>query len=345
MTRRAGSLALLLLGVVLGLLAAEAFVRLLTLDPHERSGYAPVNTRRRWGGPMNSRGYRDEERSLARPPGTHRIVALGDSFAWGAGVEFEDAYPQRLERMLRRRRRERWEVVSLARPGMNTVEQAAQLADEGLAYDPDLVLLGYCLNDSEDESAAEPRRARDWEELREERQGRRPVTMLDRSALYRFVSGRVRATTETRRRIANYRSQYRDDYAGWIAGRRALEDMGRRCRERRIPFVVAVFPLFGNPLGDDYPFAGVHASLDRAAAAAGAHVVELLPAYRGLRWELLVVDGVDDEHPNEIAHRIAANVILSALDDVLPAPRAQPQPSSSCRLGREAADRAGSEPP
>ena len=100
--------------------------------------------------------------------------------------------------------------------------------------------------------------------------------------------------------------------------------MGRRCRERRIPFVVVVFPLFGNPLDDGYPFAGVHASVDRAATAAGAHVVDLLPAYRGLRWELLVVDGVNDEHPNEIAHRIAANVILSSLDDVLPAPPARP---------------------
>jgi hypothetical protein len=30
------------------------------------------------------------------------------------------------------------------------------------------------------------------------------------------------------------------------------------------------------------------------------------------------VDGVDDEHPNEIAHRIAAGVILHALDDVAP---------------------------
>jgi hypothetical protein len=319
MMRRAGSLALLLLGITLGLLAAEALVRSLGPGPRERTGYAPVNTRRRWGGPTNSHGYRDEERPLAKPPGIHRIVALGDSFAWGAGVEFEDAYPQRLERMLRRRRHERWEVVSLARPGMNTVEESAQLSDEGFAYDPELVLLGYCLNDSEDESAAELRRARDWEELREERQARHLPSLFERSALWRFVSGRLRATSETQRRIANYRAQYRDDYSGWIAGRRALEDMGRRCRERHVPFVVVVFPLFGNPLDGGYPFAEVHTAVDRAAAAAGARVVDLLPAYRGLRWELLVVDGVNDEHPNEIAHRIAANVILSSLDDVLPA--------------------------
>jgi len=55
----------------------------------------------------------------------------------------------------------------------------------------------------------------------------------------------------------------------------------------------------------------------------------------------LVVNGVDDEHPNEIAHRIAAGVILHALDDVVPwsaggpsavedtAPEAEPSPGAA----------------
>jgi hypothetical protein len=64
----------------------------------------------------------------------------------------------------------------------------------------------------------------------------------------------------------------------------------------------------------------------RAAAAAGARVVDLLPAYRDLRWELLVVDGARDEHPSELAHRIAANAILAALDDTVPRPGRAPPP-------------------
>jgi hypothetical protein len=31
-----------------------------------------------------------------------------------------------------------------------------------------------------------------------------------------------------------------------------------------------------------------------------------------------VVDGADDEHPNEIAHRIAARAIAQAVDEVVP---------------------------
>jgi hypothetical protein len=262
--------------------------------------------------PKNSRGYRDRERSLAKAPGVRRVLSLGDSFAWGASVEFEDAYPQRLERGLLRRRHETWEVVNLALPGMNTVDEAAQLAGQGLEYSPDVVLVGYVLNDSEDSEAAEARRAADWSQPKD------TSGLLDHSALVRLLRGRLWATAENRRRETGYKSMYEDSAPGWVAARKALKTMGSLCRERGVPLVVAIFPLFGNSLGDDYPFTRIHEKVAEAAGEAGARVVDLLPAYRGLRYDLLVVDGVDDEHPNEIAHRIAAGVILHALDDVVP---------------------------
>ena len=61
-------------------------------------------------------------------------------------------------------------------------------------------------------------------------------------------------------------------------------------------------------------------------------MVDLLPYYRGLRSDLLVVDGTRDEHPNEIAHRIAAQTLEKALDDVLPAAAAAPEPSRPARV-------------
>jgi hypothetical protein len=282
-----------------------------------------VDTDRRERRPINSRGYRDLERTLAKPPGVRRVVSLGDSFAWGVGVEFDDTYGQRVERTLCRRRRTPWQVVNLALPGMNSVAETAQLAAEGLAYGPDVVALGYVLNDSEDENAAEARRVEDWlQDKREEKT--RSLRLFDRSALYRVVSSRIWATLENRRRIAGYKSMYAADSPGWIAAQRALRTMGGLCRERGIPFVVLIFPLFGNPLDEGYPFAEIHAQVARAAAEAGARVVDLLPRYRGLRWDILVVDGTNDEHPNEIAHRIAANALLKAIDEVVPGDPARP---------------------
>jgi hypothetical protein len=310
-TRRA-ELLLTTLSVLVFLLVAEGAIRLVGVGRTQPTGYAPVNTNRRAMRPQNAHGYRDRERAIGKPPGVRRVVSLGDSFAWGASVEFEDAYPQRLERGLDRRRREPWEVVNLALPGMNTVDQAAQLADEGLAYGPDVVLVGYVLNDSEDSQAAEARRAVEWSQPKD------AGGLLERSALVRFVRGRLWATAENRRRISGYRSMYADDAPGWRAARQALKAMGALCRERGVPLVVAIFPLFGNPLDERYPFPEIHRKVADAAGEAGAKVIDLLPAYRGLRWELLVVDGAADEHPNEIAHRIAAHVILRALDDAVP---------------------------
>ena len=315
MKERRAEVALLLFSILFFLAGAEVLVRLLGLAEPRPSGYAPVNTRRRGMAPTNSRGYRDHERAVAKPPGVKRLLSLGDSFAWGASIEFEDTYGQRLERHLGKRRHEAWEVVQLALPGMNTVDEASQLHEEGLAYDPDLVVVGYVLNDSEDSEAAEARRAREWaEEKREKREPR----FLDRFALFRLVGSRLFATAENRRRIAGYRSMYRPDSPGWVAGRKALKLMGNLCTEKGIPLVVVIFPLFANPLDAGYPFTDIHATVSEAASLAGARVVDLRPAYAGLRWELLVVDGAADEHPNEIAHRIAADVILKALDDVVP---------------------------
>lgn len=307
---------LLAAGLLVSLAVAEGLVRLWA-PGGDSGGYAPVRTDGRERGPVNSQGYRDLERAIPRPEGVRRALCLGDSFTWGVGVLFDDTWPQRLERTLTREREETWEAVVLAEPGFNAAQLAARLEPEGLPYDPDVVVFAWVLNDAEDLDSAEARRATDWIE-EERRTPSAPESLLDRSALVRLVRSRMRATRHNRERIENFRSYYADDYPGWAAARQALRTMGGRCRARGIPFVVGVFPLFANPLDEGYPFAAEHAKVVQAAAESGALVVDLLPRYQGLRWDLLVVDGPRDEHPNEIAHRIAAQALARAVDEVVP---------------------------
>ncbi|HXK11768.1 MAG TPA: SGNH/GDSL hydrolase family protein [Vicinamibacteria bacterium] len=311
---RRGEMVLLAASALAALLLGEGAARLMARGQHG-TGYAPARTDGRDRRPINALGYRDLERAVPKPAGVRRVVCIGDSFTWGVSVLFDDAWPQRVERTLSRERGERWEAVNLAEPGLNSEQEASRLDSEGFAYGPDVVVVGYVLNDSEDSSAAEARRASEWVA---ERRRAPSVSLLDRSALARLVRDRLWATVENRRRVEDFRSMYAEDYSGWAAARRALKAMGGMCRERGVPLVVAIFPLFGNPLDDGYPFADIHAKVTQAAAEAGAKVVDLLPRYRGLDWKLLVVNGADDEHPNEIAHRIAAQAIVRAVDDVVP---------------------------
>jgi hypothetical protein len=307
-----GEIALAVVSVVVALAAGELATRVLRLAEPRPTGYAPVPTGRRSGPPMNSRGYRDRERALEKAPDVHRLLCLGDSFAWGVGVHFDDALPQRLERALTRRRRQTWEVVNLALPGLGTVDHAAQLQGEGFAYQPDAVLLAFVLNDAE---SRERMVAREREFAA---RAAAPPSPLGRFALYRFVAGRLEASQEARRRVAYHRGLYDEGTPDWVGCQKALREMGGACRERGVPLIVAIFPLFGNPLDAGYPFTDIHARVAAAATEAGADAVDLLPDYRGLRWELLVVDGVSDEHPNEIAHRIAADRLRFALDAAIP---------------------------
>jgi lysophospholipase L1-like esterase len=88
---------------------------------------------------VNARGFNDTEWS--REPGdAFRIVALGDSFAFGV-VGYQRNFLTLLEAELSARIGRRVEVANLGIPGMQPQEYLQILLDDGLALHPDLVLL------------------------------------------------------------------------------------------------------------------------------------------------------------------------------------------------------------
>lgn len=87
----------------------------------------------------NSKGWRDVEHEYAKPAGTFRIVVLGDSFMEAHQVELEESFCRRLERELGGGA----EVVNLGVGGYGTIQAYLALAEEGLRYEPDLVLLAF----------------------------------------------------------------------------------------------------------------------------------------------------------------------------------------------------------
>jgi hypothetical protein len=109
----------------------------------------------------NARGYTDvEPRNDA--PGSVRIVALGDSFAYGI-VGYEKNFLTLLEAKLGARVGRPVEVLNLGLPGLQPKDYLQMLADEGMALHPDLVLV--CLfagNDFSETGDATPFDARNW---------------------------------------------------------------------------------------------------------------------------------------------------------------------------------------
>ncbi len=93
---------------------------------------------------INSKGLRDTEHPYAKPEGVKRILVLGDSFAWGYGVADEETFSSVLERLLAEREGTRWEVINTGVSGWSTDQQYLFLREEGMRYEPDIVLLAFC---------------------------------------------------------------------------------------------------------------------------------------------------------------------------------------------------------
>jgi acetyltransferase AlgX (SGNH hydrolase-like protein) len=87
----------------------------------------------------NSLGFRDREYTAATGD-TFRILGLGDSFAFGVGVEDEETYLARIESALRERR---VDVVNAGLVGAGPDTEARLLEAAGPGLQPDLLLLGF----------------------------------------------------------------------------------------------------------------------------------------------------------------------------------------------------------
>jgi len=135
--RRAAGLALAIVSIGVCVLLAEwvlGAAQVLEISPqvhrgHPRRGYQP---RAGFDGitkfgirvHINSIGLRSPEIAVPKPPGTKRVLVLGDSVAFGWGVAEEETFSRRLERALRPQLACPVEVVDAGVTGYATVDEA-----------------------------------------------------------------------------------------------------------------------------------------------------------------------------------------------------------------------------
>lgn len=242
---------------------------------------------------------------------TFRILVLGDSFSWGAGVFPQDAYPRRLEVLLERLAGGALDVELLpyTRPGWNTSQEVRALELKPPAEAPDLILLGYCLNDAE----LPRRQGNDDIEgplLRRSPEGVK-AALYEHSRIYRRIWDRLESRRQRRAFHRYYHALY--ERTGWRSTQEALDGLRGLASQWKVPVVAAIFPIFDQQLGPGYDYADLHELVGRALRERGFRTVDLLPAYRGVDAQRLAVEPFTDPHPNELAHRIASQALANYL--------------------------------
>jgi len=121
-----------------------------------------------WRFQINSQGMRDDrDFEYDKPPGTKRIISLGDSFTIGYEVAADQTFSAVLEHELRTAGHN-VEVLNAGVSGYSNAEACAYLERELLKYQPDLVLVSFYSNDLVDNVRAGVYRL-DGEQLVEKR--------------------------------------------------------------------------------------------------------------------------------------------------------------------------------
>jgi lysophospholipase L1-like esterase len=252
---------------------------------------------------INGFGLRGPDVSISKPPGTFRVICLGDSFTFGEGVRLADTYPARLEVLLTDTGvHRRVEVINAGVQSYGTREAMSLFLRQGMHLQPDLVTLGFFLNDATDAGVTV------------QQHGAR--TEGPELSLPARVS-RLWEIFERKRRMQRLRDEFfqttRDGFDSelWEECKELLDAMEQLSRKQNFRFVVVLFPILWQ-LDGDYPFEDLHALVAGACRDAGCEFIDLLDAYRGRPAQSLWVHPTD-QHPNDIAHRLAAEHIAQYL--------------------------------
>jgi lysophospholipase L1-like esterase len=278
---------------------------------------------------VNSAGFRGREPS-ADDEGRRRIVVLGDSITFGNDLPADAAYPSRLEARLSAHD-PRWEVLNFGVGGYDTVQEVALFERRGLRFRPELVVVGYSLNDAGVVSVN-----RRYIE-RQQRYGRNPIVL--RSRLVQFVLTRrdrrfIADYVDEQSRSAVFRETFRDRIepigeeerhllelmervpgrfpSGWYGDparvgriRWAFSRLADLARRSDFAVVVLIVPRLESGLGG-YPHETAHRIVAHEARRAGFAVVDPTAAFLEAGMQALRNALGERGHPNAAGHEILA---------------------------------------
>ena len=272
---------------------------------------------REWTG--NRWGYRERSFRLEKPIGVRRIAVVGDSLTAGMGVPERKRFTEVMGRILNAGG-DRFEVLNFGAPGAEAHHHLLALTGQVLATHPDFVLLQWYVNDFEISKAGSPEPA--WHSMANTGLHR----ALFRSSAFYFL-------LDHGWRWLHFELGWATPYEQYLSGRFAdpagadsrlamaqLEGFVSHCARAGVPMGIVLFPLLGERW-PAYSLAFLHDRVLGMCSRLGIPCLDLTPAYEPFagQVEKLWVNRFD-HHPSAVAHRLAAERIVSRFAPLFAAP-------------------------
>jgi len=234
---------------------------------------------------INDRHCRGPDYLIPKPSGTKRIIVLGDSYTFGQGVHQEDTFNHRMEAMFNDSGIDNanYEIINCGACGYDTRQERLFYESFASAYEPDLVIVSMCFND-------------DISWLEEVNKG------------YVYIPGKLDKIIVTLGLVRGFLvKQPQPDFSGCVDELLLLKS---KLRENNIPLLVVIFRNSDWP-----PWPLLSKTVSEGLKGTGIPVLDIGNALlKNHSYADLAVHEIDG-HPNEIAHRIAAETIYQLIKE------------------------------
>lgn len=298
------------------------------------SGYA-------WGTDVqiNGNGYRG--RSVV--PGKFngfRTVVLGDSITFGNFLPLESTYSYRLHEILNHKKPSKYEVLNLGVGGYDIVQEVSNLEHLGLNYKPDLVVVGFCLNDIgisspnlEYINSIDKYKSGVISYLRTAQFFSNAVdkillvkwmkNMNKPEIFQKHYKTRITPISKDEHLLSELMKKAPEKHPlNWYKSKQhvgllryAFEHLSKLQKKEKFRVVVLIFPWLVEDSGI-YPYITAHKIVTHEANRVGFDIIDIIDEYMDEGMENIRIKEKDLVHPNALGHQIVAQKLATYINNI-----------------------------
>lgn len=307
-------------GIVIVFVVGEVIARMVYVKPwyvrliEEQAGHNLESKYRR-----NIFGLRDQDYPPLKSPNVKRILILGDSFTYGNGVNDDSAiFPEILERQLNAEFLDQDRKIEILNGGLDgsfTRDWVNLLLKVKDSFKPDVILIVFFLRDGTMTSSI----GSFFNPIRKEIKLRDKRSFLyQHTYLFRLIQGYLDRLYLSKK----YSMALHESYLGnptqtkeWKNARNNILRIKDIAEKDHAIVGLVIFPMLVE-LNHNYPFRDICECIIKFGTKYRIPTISLLSAFMWKSAPDLWVSSYN-QHPNELAHLIAANSILPFLRELL----------------------------
>ena len=269
---------------------------------------------------INSKGMRDLEYEIEKKINVYRIAVLGDSVTANIDLNLSDIYTEKLERKLNLKvKNKKFEVLNFGVNGYGIIQELEVLREKVLKSNPDIVIIGYVLNDPLPSDTII-----NFYIKQEERKNNickiYSIGVKIPCGLRDFVD-ELKIAEFIYAKLFNIKYTFGDDYytrlyknnSSYVTLTKSFNEIRMIAKRNNIKVVLVIFPLIKDL--KNYRWEKIHSALSEEAIKSNFIVIDLLDEYRKYEEEKIKLRKNDILHPNKFGQEVAADFIYKRLSE------------------------------